>query len=94
MTDQLGSAGQARLAAWRRYLAAGVAALGSHLVGQRLGHLGSLLGLLQVVLGLPEAAEVDVELLLLQMNRSVRSQLTDWLPAAGVSLTASSACRL
>lgn len=53
----------------RSYLAACVSSLGSHLGGQRLGHLGSLLGLLQVVLGLPEPAEVDVELLLLQIEQ-------------------------
>lgn len=48
-----------------------VSTLGSHLVSQCLGHVGPLLGFLQVVLSLPESADVDVALLLLQMNQSV-----------------------
>lgn len=49
-----------------RHLCPDVAALGSHLVGLRLGCVGSLLGLLQVVLSLPEPGHVHVGLFLLQ----------------------------
>lgn len=59
-----------------RYLRPSFSALRSHLVGQSFGHVGSLLGLLQVVLGLPEPGHVHVALLLLQINH--QSRWTYW----------------